>query len=294
MIRPSLRQLSYLIAIDEEGSFSGAAEACAVTQSTLSAGIKELENILGQKLVVRGRRKTALSPFGSEVAQNARDVLENTDRIVARAKLLKNPLSGPLRLGIIPTIAPFMLPGILPTLQKNFPALELQLHEDLTGRLLEQLHKGHIDVALMAFPYETPGMVQKILFKEPFLVAAGQQYKSAESTIDIRDLEPEKLLLLEDGHCLRDHALSACDLQLPRRRKTFSATSLATLIHMVSHGFGITLLPEMACKPSTLPPGIRLLPFKGKHLPTRQIGLAWRRGDPRARDYEILANTIYP
>jgi LysR family hydrogen peroxide-inducible transcriptional activator len=290
MIRPSLRQLSYLIAIDEEGSFSGAAEICAVTQSTLSAGIKELEAILGQKLVIRGRRKTALSPFGLEVAQNARDVLEGTDRIVARAKLMKNPLSGPLRLGIIPTIAPYMLPSILPTLQKHFPALELQLHEDLTGRLLEQLHKGHIDVALMAFPFKTQGMTQKLLFEEKFFIATPAHHTT--QAMDIRDLEPEKLLLLDDGHCLRDHALLACDLQLPRRRKAFSATSLPTLIQMVSHGFGITLLPEMACAPDTLPAGVRILPFKGKHTPRRQIGLCWRQGDPRSKDYETLGETI--
>ena len=292
MYRPTLKQLSYLLAIQEAGSFIAAAEECAVTQSTLSAGIKELEDILGRQLIIRNRKAAALTPFGAEVAAQATKILKDTDNIVSRAKLLKEPLSGPLRLGIIPTIAPYMLPDIIPKLEEKFPRLELQLHEDLTDRLLEALRKNHIDIVLMAFPYDTPDMSQVILFEEPFYAAAGKNAGPTEDSINIKDLEPDKLLLLEDGHCLRDHALAACDLQLPRTRKTFSATSLPTLIQMVRHGFGMTLLPEMACTPDTLAPGVRLLSFKGKRLPTRQIGLCWRRGDPRIRDFETLANTI--
>ncbi|MCB1579775.1 MAG: hydrogen peroxide-inducible genes activator [Rhodospirillales bacterium] len=289
MHRPSLRQLSYLIALRERGSFIAAAEECAVTQSTLSAGIKELEIILSQPLVIRGRKATHLTPFGLEVYDNAQKIINDTDRIVARSKLISQPLSGPLRLGIIPTIAPYMLPDMLPKLIEKFPRLELQIHEDLTDRLLESLRKSQIDLALLAFPYNTPDMHQRILFEEKFYAAVGKHAGPAANSINIKDLKPEELLLLEDGHCLRDHALSACDLQLPKTRKTFSATSLPTLIQMVKAGYGITLLPEMACTPETIPPGIRLLPFNDKHPPTRQIGLCWRRGDPRARDYEMLA-----
>ncbi len=292
MIRPSLRQLNYLTAIEDTGSFSAAAENCAVTQSTLSAGIKELENIIGQTLVMRGRKNITLTPFGAEVAQQARTILEDTDQIVARARMLCEPLSGPLRLGIIPTIAPYMLPGILPVLSRKFPKLELQLHEDMTDRLLDKLARGEIDIALMAFPYDTPHCTQKILFAEEFQVAMPESFNVRGNSIDIKDLEPEKLLLLEDGHCLRDHALSACDIQLPRQRKTFSATSLQTLIEMVRHGFGITLLPAMAISPATLGNGIRLLPFKGKHPPERQIGLCWKSGDTKTRDFELLAAAI--
>ncbi len=291
-MRPSLRQLSYLIAIHERGSFIAAADECAVTQSTLSAGIKELENILGQPLVIRGRKAATLTPFGLEVSDNAQKIIGDTDRIVARSKLLSQPLSGPLRLGIIPTIAPYMLPDMLPKLIDEFPRLELQIHEDLTDRLLESLRKSQIDLALLAFPYDTPGMTQRFLFEEKFYAAAAQNTGPAADSINIKDLEPEKLLLLEDGHCLRDHALSACDLQLPKTRKTFSATSLPTLIQMVKAGYGITLMPEMACQINALPSGIRLLPFTDKRPPTRQIGLCWRNNDPRKRDYELLANAI--
>ncbi|MCB1721377.1 MAG: LysR family transcriptional regulator [Rhodospirillales bacterium] len=292
MHRPTLKQLSYLTAIHDHGSFIKAAEDCAVTQSTLSAGIKELETILGQSLVIRGRKAANLTPFGLEVVESAEKILEDIDRIVARSHLLNQPLSGPLRLGIIPTIAPYMLPEILPMLTEKFPRLELQLHEDMTDRLLESLRKSQLDLLLLAFPYETPGMSQYILFEEKFYAAASQHAGPVENSINIKNLRAEKLLLLEDGHCLRDHALSACDLQLPKTRKTFSATSLPTLIQMVLHGYGITLLPEMACRPDTLPSGLRLMPFTDKHPPTRQIGLCWRRGDPRKRDYETLANTL--
>lgn len=290
MIRPSLRQLSYLIAIQDHGSFIKAAEFCAVTQSTLSAGIKDLENILDQQLVIRGRKSATLTPLGLETVEKARQIIEETDRIVARSKLLKEPLSGPLRLGVIPTIAPYMLPDLLPGISRNFPKFELQLFEDLTASLLESLHKNEIDIALIAFPYDTPGLEQHILFEEKFLLATPKGTK--QDTIKTQDLEPDKLLLLEDGHCLRDHALSACDLQIPRQRKTFSATSLPTIIQMVRAGLGTTLLPEMACKPETLPEDITLIPFKDKKPPTRQIGLCWRKNDPRRADYETLAKSL--
>ena len=292
MIRPSIRQLSYLIAIEDHGSFVKAAEECGITQSTLSAGIKELENILGQQLIIRGRKRANLTPFGIEVADQARQIIDETDQIVSRSKLLSEPMSGPLRLGIIPTIAPYMLPDILPKINERFSRLELQLHEDITDRLLDKVRKGQIDVILMAFPYETHDLTQCILFEEKFYAAASAKSESLADSINIHDLEPETLLLLEDGHCLRDHALSACDIQLPRQRKTFSATSLPTLIQMVRAGFGITLLPAMACLPSVLPQDIRLIPFKDKKPPTRQIGLAWKSGDPRRRDYDLLAECI--
>ncbi len=292
MNRPSLQQLRYLIAIAEQGSFVAAARECHVTQSTLSAGIKELENILDHSVVVRGRKAAILTPLGHEVTEQAREVLAGTDAIVMRAKMMKEPLSGPLRFGVIPTIAPYLLPHMLPSFDNAFPRLELQLFEDLTDRLLGNLQRHIIDVALIAFPYDTPDMEQMILFEEPFYAAVASGNKNFSKTVDVSDLKPETLLLLEDGHCLRDHALAACDLQLPRQRKIFSATSLPTLVQMVRHGFGITLLPKMACGGGTLAPGVRLLPFKGKRLPTRQIGLCWRKGDARGRDYKMLGDKI--
>ena len=185
-----------------------------------------------------------------------------------------------------------MLPDILPKITKNFPRLELQLFENMTDNLLQLLNKNQIDIALMAFPYETPNLSQHILFEEQFLTAAPESYSKQAKTVSSKDLKPDDLLLLEEGHCMRSHALSACDLQIPSTRKTFSATSLPTLIQMVRAGFGMTLLPEMACKPDIMPKGIKLLPFKEKNPPTRQIGLCWRTNDHRKEDYETLAKSI--
>lgn len=290
MIRPTLRQLEYLTAIEDTGSFSVAAGKCLVTQSTLSAGIKELESALKQKLVERGRRGASLTPFGMSVAESARRIFAETDRIVARSNALSAPLSGPLRLGVIPTVAPYLLPRILPALRADFPALELQLHEDTTERLLEELRRGRLDAALMAFPFDTPGMARQVLFREDFLVACPPGYPRPR-TFGADDLNKEDLLLLEDGHCLRDHALLACNIQKAPARRAFSATSLPTLIQMVSHGFGITLLPEMAAGDGLLPAGLELSPFSSP-APGRDIGLAWVRGHPKTRDFELLGEAI--
>ncbi|MGH1402947.1 MAG: hydrogen peroxide-inducible genes activator [Alphaproteobacteria bacterium] len=290
MNRPTLRQLEYLIALYNEQSFSAAAETCHVTQSTLSAGIKELETILDQQLVTRGRKSITLTAFGMETMEQARMILEETDKITARAQQIKAPLSGPLRLGIIPTIAPYALPNILPYLQGEFPDLELQLYEDLSARLLELLHKKQIDAALIALPYDTENMECHDLFKEDFYLASPKD-KDIPDNIAINDIKPEELLLLEDGHCLRDHALSACKLQLPSQRKTFSATSLATLIQMVGHGYGITLLPEMVVKYAPMPDTITLTPFKTP-APTRQIGIIWNKNHAKKRDLLELLGAL--
>lgn len=290
MIRPTLRQLEYLIALENEKSFSKAATYCSVTQSTLSAGIKDLEEILAQQLVNRAGRTITLTALGSDIADKARKILGDVDAVVARANQMQTPLSGTLRLGVIPTIAPYFLPNILPYLQEEFPALELQLYEDLSARLVTQLHKRQIDAALIAFPYDTEGLECHDLFEEPFYMATPQS-KELPKNISIQDIKPEELLLLEDGHCLRDHALSACALQLPAQRKTFSATSLATLIQMVGHGYGITLLPEMVVKHAPMPDTISLIPFKNPK-PTRQIGIAWDNNHPQKRDLLELLGAL--
>lgn len=290
MVRPTLRQLAYLLALEDEKSFSKAAAACLVTQSTLSAGISDLENVMGQPLVNRRGRAITLTPLGAETAAGARKILNDVDSLVRRAQQTQAPLSGPLRLGVIPTIAPYLLPKILPGLRKRFPALELQLHEDMSARLIERLHQGKLDGVLMAFPYDTGGMEEHILFEERFLLAVPENSEYPE-TVALKSLKPEGLLLLDDGHCLRDHALSACKLQLPRTRRAFSATSLPTLIRMVEHGFGITLLPEMAAAPDALPKGVRTIPFRSP-APSRKIGLTWPPGSPHARDMAALADAL--
>ncbi len=290
MIRPTLRQLTYLVALEDEGSFSAAAEYCLVTQSTLSAGIKDLENILEQRLVNRHGRTISLTPFGLEVAENARKVLADVDKIVARSKKIQAPLSGPLRLGVIPTIAPYLLPKILPEIQKSYPHLELQLHEDMTARLLEQIEQRKLDAALIAFPYETPRLRQTLLFDEEFVLIAPKG-KKLPKTLSIDDLIPDSLLLLDEGHCLRDHALSACKVQVPKTRKTFSATSLPTLIQMVEHGYGLTLLPEMAVQNMASFTNMQIKKFT-KPAPTRQIGMVWPTNTPHGKDLETLSKTF--
>tara|TARA_R110002095_G_scaffold210027_2_gene196965 strand:- start:1420 stop:2310 length:891 start_codon:yes stop_codon:yes gene_type:complete len=291
MIRPKLRQLEYLITLDDDKSFSKAAENCNVTQSTLSAGIKDLENTLGQQLVNRaGRSVITLTAFGNEVAAQARHILNDVDHIVANARRMQSPLSGIIRLGVIPTIAPYFLPHILGPLQRAFPQLQLQLYEDLSERLIEKLNKRQLDTAIIAFPYDTEGMECHDLFKEDFYLAAPKN-KNIPDHLSIKDIKPEELLLLEDGHCLRDHALSACDLQLPTRQKTFSATSLATLIQMVGHGYGVTLLPEMVIKHAPMPDNIEIIPFKSP-APSRQIGMVWSSNSPQKRDLQVLLDSL--
>ncbi|MBI1301252.1 MAG: LysR family transcriptional regulator [Alphaproteobacteria bacterium] len=292
MLRPTLRQLDYLIAIEDEESFKRAAETCNVTQSTLSAGIQELEQILEHPLVNRGQRqRVTLTAFGAEVTSKARDILAETDKLVARAKQLQSPLTGPLRMGVIPTIAPYMLPEILPVLSAAFPALELQLHEDLSDRLVEKCEKGLLDVVLMAFPFETPALTQFFLFEEPFTLAVPKGREPEAREVSTGDLDPGELLLLDDGHCLSDHAIAACGLQKPKHRKAYSATSLQTLIQMVASGYGITLLPEMATRPENLSRNIVTIPFADPK-PTRQIGLAWRSGHARRGEFEELGKAI--
>jgi len=292
MFLPSLKQMQYLVAVADHRNFSRAAQACHVTQSTLSAGIAALESLLNQVLVDRSQNPVALTPFGIEVLDKARTMITEGAALVERARHLDAPLSGPLRLGIIPTIAPYLLPQLLPECQRRFPALELQLHEDLSARLVTALKHGDLDLILLALPYETPGMTQLPLFEEPFFLACPKGYWQKQSPVRLEDLkDADNLILLEEGHCLRDHALAACKLQPVRQRRTFSATSLPTLIQMVQHGYGITLLPEMAHEKRYLPDNIDVFPF-AKPLPTRGIGLAWREGSPRAEAYRLLSKTI--
>lgn len=291
MFLPSLRQLQYLIALNDEKSFSKAATICHVTQSTLSAGIKELENILGQPVIDRSKRKVILTPLGLEMVHQSEMILERAQKMMNRAKSFEEPMSGPLRLGVIPTIAPYLLPDILPRIQKQFPRLELQIYEDMSERLIDSLNKGDIDLALMAFPYDTPNLSQKILFDEEFCLGVPKARIFENENITASDLDPGELLLLEDGHCLSDHALSACDIQLPKRRKAYSASSLPTLMQMVVSGYGITLIPDMAIAARAVPKGIKLIRFKHPP-PLRQIGLCWRTGSPRIEDFMTLGKII--
>lgn len=284
---PSPRQLQYLLALDQHRNFSRAAEACLVTQSTFSAGIAALETLIGQRLINRSTRVLTFTSLGEEILSRSRSLIAQTSDLMTLARQSEG-LSGPLRLGVIPTIAPYLLPSLLPALKRDWPELDLQLHEDLSERLLEKLEKGKLDLLLLAFPYATPHLRQMTVFTENFVLAT-QEQSDADITVD--DIETMDLLLLEEGHCLRSHALDACRTQNPKIRKTYSATSLPTLIQMVRHGAGATLLPEMAARPGNLPEGIHIRRF-AEPSPKREIGLVWKAGTLRDRDISNLLTTI--
>ena len=290
MNTPTLRQLEYFLAVADNLSFHKAAESCHVTQPTLSDGLKNLEDLLGTKLFERTKRDVSLTAAGEELILPARDIVVRAEDFVQMARARKEPFTGKLTLGVIPTIAPYLLPSLLPALQKKFTALDLQLKEDVTAQLLAALDQRKIDVVLMAFPYDTPGIKQMKLWSEPFVIAMPGTKTVMETHATISDLSKHNIMLLEDGHCLRDHALAACRLQ-PGQQRTFGATSLTTLIQMVQHGYGATLLPAMAVDPKTMPRGVTIQRFSNPQ-PSRQIGLAWRQGNPREKEFRQLGEMI--
>ena len=293
---PTLRQLTFLLALAEHGSFSRAAEAAHVTQPTLSAGIKELETILGATLVERGARGAALTPAGEAAVSRARIVLTEAEDLVHMARAAGEPLSGPFRLGVIPTIAPFLLPKALPSLREQYPKLELFLREDLTHRLVEALKDRRLDAALIALPYDAPGIETTGLLEDEFLFAATPDHPLAKvDKLSPAMLADEPLLLLEDGHCLRDHALSVCSASKPDTndaRSDFAATSLHTLVQMVKSGLGATLLPKLAIDAGLADRlDLAIRPFDPP-VAGREIGVAWRKGSAREHEARMLADAV--
>ncbi len=293
---PTLRQLRFLQALADEGSFSKAADAAHVTQPTLSAGVKELEGILGAVLVERGSRGATLTPAGEAAVARARIVLTEAEDLVHAARAAGEPLSGPFRLGVIPTIAPFLLPRALPAIRAGHPQLELFLREDLTHRLVDALKDRRLDAALIALPYDAPNIETLSLMEDEFLFAAHPDHPLAEA----EPLTPDRvtgdgLLLLEDGHCLRDHALAMCSASRPGQdsaRSDFAATSLHTLVQMVKSGLGATLLPRLAVD-AGLADHLDLVirPFEPP-ISGRSIGMAWRKGSARAEEARALGADI--
>ncbi|WP_306015056.1 hydrogen peroxide-inducible genes activator [Oceanicaulis sp. MMSF_3324] len=293
---PTLRQLTFLLALAEHGSFSRAAEAAHVTQPTLSAGIKELETILGATLVERGARGAALTPAGEAAVSRARIVLTEAEDLVHVARAAGEPLSGPFRLGVIPTIAPFLLPKALPSLREHYPKLELFLREDLTHRLVDALKDRRLDAALIALPYDAPGIETTGLLEDEFLFAASPDHPLAQAeTLSPDMLADEPLLLLEDGHCLRDHALAVCSASRPDTqdaRSDFAATSLHTLVQMVKSGLGATLLPKLAIDAGLADRlDLAIRPFDPP-VAGREIGVAWRKGSAREHEARMLADAV--
>lgn len=290
---PTLRQLQFLIALRAEGSFVAAAEAVGVTQPTLSAGIKELEFALGATLVERGRIGALLTPAGEEAAERAARALAEVEELVRAVQAAGKPFSGVFRLGAIPTIAPFLLPRTLPLLRKKFPKLKLQMREDLTARLIEALKARTIDAAVIALPYSAPGIETAMVVEDEFYFLCPPDHRLASrNDLSPEHLKDEELLLLEDGHCLRDHALSVCRSAPGKRSDEVGATSLHTLVQMVAGGMGVTLLPKLAAEGGAIagaPVAVR--PFQQPAI-GRAIGVAWREGSPRAEEGRMLAEAL--
>jgi LysR family hydrogen peroxide-inducible transcriptional activator len=289
----SLKQLRYLTALLEHRHFGRAAEACFVSQSTLSAGLKELESQLGVVLVERTNRSVVFTALGQAIAGKAQRVLNEAMALTELAAASGEPLAGPLRLGVIPTIAPFLLPHALPQLRRLYPQLKLYLTEDQTARLLTQLDEGHLDLVLLALPYDCGDATTWPLFEDRFyLVCPKDDPLATKPAITTADLAAVPLLLLAEGHCMTDHALSACRLAQRNPAMDLTATSLTTLVEMVASGLGVTLLPEMAVDAQLLKGGeLVARRFTGDD-PFRQIGLAWRGTSPRASEFKMLGAVL--
>ncbi|MBN9541317.1 MAG: LysR family transcriptional regulator [Alphaproteobacteria bacterium] len=290
---PTLRQLRYLVAVVDRCHFGQAASACNVGQSTLSAGIQELEDLLGAILLERTKRTVVPTPLGRDLAERARGLLSGAEELVDLARAAREPMAGPLHLGVIPTIGPFLLPRALPRLRETYPKLQLYLREDQTARLIERLEAGELDAVLLALPYALGDLEVMDLGEDRFSVVypAGHDLPQAEAATPA-DIAGENLLLLEDGHCLRDQALAACELEGARRNAAFNGTSLHTLAQMVANDLGVTLMPQMALDAGIVRGlDVAVRPLSGK-TPHRRIGLVWRRSSARKETFRQLGEAL--
>jgi LysR family hydrogen peroxide-inducible transcriptional activator len=290
----NLRDLHYLVALAEHRHFGRAAEASFVSQPTLSTQIKKLEDELGVALVERTPRKVLLTETGREIARRARGVLSEIEEIKAIAQRTRDPESGTLRLGIFPTLGPYLLPHLVPQVRTHFPRLELLLVEEKTEQVIRMLREGSLDVGVLALPLHEDSLHAEFLFEEPFVLAVPESHPLAhrQKRLKLDDLEDESLLLLEDGHCMRDQALEVCQLAGAGERSGFRATSLETLRQMVAANVGITLLPTLAIKPPVArTDNVHLLEFAG-HPPSRRIALVWRKSSSMAPFLKRFAEVI--
>ncbi|TAJ36439.1 MAG: hydrogen peroxide-inducible genes activator [Reyranella sp.] len=283
---PTLRQLRYLVATVDRCHFGQAAAACNVSQSTLSAGIQELEELLGAPMLERTKRTVVPTALGRELADRARLLLQGAEELMEVAQAARDPMSGSVHLGVIPTIGPFLLPRALPRLREAWPKLQLYLREDQTARLLERLDSGELDAALLALPYPMGDLEVMDLGEDLFSVV----YPTGREAP--KDMASENLLLLEDGHCLRDQALAACELESARRNTAYNGTSLHTLAQMVANGLGVTLMPQMALDAGIVRGlDVAVRPLTGAS-PHRRIGLVWRRASARKETFRRLGEML--
>lgn len=285
----NLRDLKYLVAVAEHRHFGMAAEACHVSQPTLSTQLKKLERFLGVTLVERAQRQTLLTPVGEAIVAQAQRVLHAADELVRIAEQHRDPLGGELRIGVIPTVAPYLLPIILPIMRKGFRELSIQLTEGQTETVSRMLRAGELDAVILALPFDEDRVQSRHLFTEPFLLAVSRRHPKAKlAKVTLADLNGEEVLLLEDGHCLRDQALEVCKSHHAVENTNFRATSIETLRQMVAANIGITLMPELAV---TRGAGVRYIPFAGIP-PHREIGLCWRTSSARGELLVSLADLL--
>ena len=289
----NFRALQYFVKLAELKHFSRAADACFVSQPTLSTQIRKLEDELGVTLVERAPRKIMLTPIGEDIAHRARHILRDIEHIKDAARRSKDPETGTLKLGIFPTLAPYLLPHVIPVIRQRYPELRMQLAEEKTDVILSMLDQGQLDAGLLALPVDEHGMEVEVLFEEPFVTAMPASHRlSKKQSIELKDLEGEELLLLEEGHCLRQQALAVCELAGAVERVDFHATSMETLRHMVAANAGVTLMPVLSVKPP-IPPtdNIALRPFKSP-APSRTIALVWRSSSPLGDFLRKLADSL--
>ena len=294
---PTIKQLQYLVALHEHGHFGRAAEASFVSQSTLSAGIRELETLLGVTLVERSKRVVRFTPLGNQVVAKAHRLLREAEELADLVQASGKPLSGTVRMSVIPTIAPFMLPRILPRLRREWPDLKLFLREETSHDAVESLHHGRVDCVLLALPYATGDVEKAHMADDPLFVAFPKDDPrdppAAVSPAMIDSMsEGGRLLLLEDGHCLKEHALAACNRPELRASATMIGTSLHTLVQMVDNDLGLTMLPQMALDAGILEgTNVVARPLKAKAA-SREIALIWRKNSPRSEEFELLAQEL--
>jgi LysR family hydrogen peroxide-inducible transcriptional activator len=288
-----LKDLRYLVAVADTRHFGRAAAKCFVSQPTLSAQLRKLEQSLGVQLIERRPRRVTLTEAGEEVTRRARLMLETADAIVTVSQSRRDPLSGQLRLALLPTIGPYLLPQVALKIRKALPRLELMLYEYRTEPMLEHLHNGDIDVGVLALPVQDEALMTRELYAEPFVLALPDRHRlSARAQVRTDDLNDETLLLLEDGHCLRDQALAICARTGVREKQDFRATSIETLRQMVAAGVGVTLLPALASRGAYgNARGISIKPFS-RPVPTRRIGAVWRKSSARTAAIEAICDQI--
>lgn len=289
---PTVKQLRYFLALTQTEHFGRAADACNVSQSAFSNAIKELESMLGTQLVDRTNRNVTISAIGQDVAVQARLVMQDLEALAEITRGQQAPLTGELRLGVIPTIAPFLLPAVLPRLRKAYPELRLYLTEDQTQRVYERLLDGELDVLLIALPWQMRSVDTMPLYRDRFCLAAREGTTRVDpDNYRFNRLAEDSILLLEDGHCLRDHALAACKIRNTQKVQRFGASSLLTLIEMVDADLGITFLPEMAADSSLLRnTRVKLYPMAENSY--RTIGLVWRKGSRRVEEFRLLGEFV--